>query len=240
MLRTSYRLSKPDFGLFINGKEFFPGPNAQFPIENPATGKFILHCVQASKDDIYSTIAIAHDRYVQGVWSRADARDRSKVLFSIANSIKKNITRLADLEVAQTGRTKREMTAQLMRVPEWFDYYGSLVCNQEGSTVPYVGRHLSYVKRVPWGVCGLLTPWNQPILSAVKKIAPALACGNSLVVQPSELAPASIVELAKLCSESGLPGMCASSSSSNPRYAHRWSHLLYMCRWRLQRADGNR
>jgi phenylacetaldehyde dehydrogenase len=64
---------------------------------------------------------------------------------------------------------------------------------------------LNYVKRVPLGVCGLVTPWNHPLLIAVKKIAPALATGNSIVLKPSELAPVSVIELGRLCVEAGLP-----------------------------------
>jgi acyl-CoA reductase-like NAD-dependent aldehyde dehydrogenase len=64
---------------------------------------------------------------------------------------------------------------------------------------------VNYVKRVPLGVCGLLTPWNHPLLIAIKKIAPAIAAGNSVVLKPSELAPISVIEFAALCTEAGLP-----------------------------------
>jgi acyl-CoA reductase-like NAD-dependent aldehyde dehydrogenase len=157
------------------------------------------------KDDVHGAIKIAQDAYKSGIWSKKDVRERSQVLYEIAANMRKNLGDLADLEVAQTGRACREMNAQLGRLPEWFEYFGSLIRTHEGSCPPFVGNYVNYVQRVPLGVCGLLTPWNHPMLIAVKKIAPALACGNSIVLKPSELAPVSVLELAKICHDSGVP-----------------------------------
>lgn len=78
--------------------------------------------------------------------------------------------------------------AQLGRVPEWFEYHGALAQTAEGSVPPFGDPdHLCYVKRVPIGVCGLVTPWNHPLLIAVKKISVCLAAGNTCVVKPSEV-----------------------------------------------------
>jgi acyl-CoA reductase-like NAD-dependent aldehyde dehydrogenase len=75
----------------------------------------------------------------------------------------------------------------------------------EGATIPVAGPYVNYTKRVPVGVCGAITPWNHPALIAVKKIAPALACGNTMVVKPSELAPLSVLELGRLALDAGIP-----------------------------------
>ena len=93
----------------------------------------------------------------------------------------------------------------MARLPEWFEYFAALIRTHEGTVPPFFGPYLNYVKRVPLGVVGLITPWNHPMLIAIKKIAPALATGNSVIVKPSELAPVSVIELAKLCTEAGLP-----------------------------------
>jgi acyl-CoA reductase-like NAD-dependent aldehyde dehydrogenase len=68
---------------------------------------------------------------------------------------------------------------------EWFEYFGALVRTRDGSVTPFFGPYINYVKRVPLGVVGQITPWNHPLLIAIKKIAPALAAGNSVVVKPS-------------------------------------------------------
>lgn len=97
------------------------------------------------------------------------------------------------------------MKAQLARLPEWFEYFGALIRTHEGTVPPFLGSYVNYVQRVPLGVCGLITPWNHPMLIAVKKIAPAIATGNCVVVKPSELAPVSVIELGAVCSRAGLP-----------------------------------
>lgn len=66
---------------------------------------------------------------------------------------------------------------QLARLPEWFEYFAALIRTHEGTCPPFLGPYVNYVKRVPLGACGLLTPWNHPMLIAIKKIAPALAAG---------------------------------------------------------------
>eukprot|EP00742_Colponemidia_sp_Colp-10_P004301 GILJ01004588.1.p1 GENE.GILJ01004588.1~~GILJ01004588.1.p1 ORF type:complete len:460 (-),score=62.85 GILJ01004588.1:52-1248(-) len=97
------------------------------------------------------------------------------------------------------------MNAQLGRLPEWLEYFGSLIRTQEGSVPPFFGPYVNYVRRIPLGVVGQITPWNHPLLIAIKKISPALAAGNSIVVKPSELAPAAVIEFAKILTEAGLP-----------------------------------
>ena len=107
--------------------------------------------------------------------------------------------------MTQTGRPIREMTAQLSRMPEWLEYHASLARTYESSVLPFKGKVHNYIKTSPLGVVAHLTPWNHPLLIHLKKLAPALATGNSIVVKPSELAPISVFEFAKLLKEAGLP-----------------------------------
>jgi len=174
-------------------------------VENPATGEHLCKVASVEKHTVGEAVELAHDVYQSGVWSRSDVRHRAAVMNKIAVDLRANIDHLAELEVAQTGRAVREMKAQLGRLPEWFEYFGALIRTHEGTVPPFFGPYINYVKRVPLGVCGLLTPWNHPLLIAIKKIAPAIATGNSIVLKPSELAPVSVLELAKLCSDAGLP-----------------------------------
>jgi len=140
-----------------------------------------------------------------------ESHKRAEVLTKIADLLKQNTDRLADLEVAQIGRPRKEMRFQLSRLHEWFLYYAALLRTGGGdgggmSAPPFGGRdHVNLVRRVPLGVVAQITPFNHPLLIAVKKLAPALAAGNCVVLKPSEQAPASVVELALLCREAGLP-----------------------------------
>jgi acyl-CoA reductase-like NAD-dependent aldehyde dehydrogenase len=130
---------------------------------------------------------------------RADTLDR------IAELLTKNLPRLIELEVRQTGRAIREMNAQVPTLVKWFKYYAALVRTEERSVLPTVGKLHNWVDRKPLGVVVQITPFNHPMLIAVKKIAPALAAGNSIVLKPSELTPLTSIELGKLMKEAGLP-----------------------------------
>lgn len=112
---------------------------------------------------------------------------------------------LIDLEVAQTGRAVREMRAQVPSLVRWFRYYAALLRTEHRAVLPTVGKLHNWVDRVPLGVVALVTPFNHPLLIAVKKIAPALAAGNSVVVKPSELTPLTTLRLAEILAEAGVP-----------------------------------
>jgi len=204
-IRHSSSLFRSKYGCYINGKEVMPTSADYFKVYAPATGEELCDVVSTDGGTLNEAITIADDVFHSGIWSRSDVRFRANVLSSISNSLREAIPELVDIEVAQTGRAVREMKAQLARLPEWFDYYAAVIRTHEGTCPPFLGNYINYVQRVPLGVCGLITPWNHPMLIAVKKIAPALATGNSVVVKPSELAPVSVLELGKVCSLGGLP-----------------------------------
>lgn len=200
---SSKSIFKDTYGAFINGQEVFT--DKTFAISSPATTNFLTNCVACSTQEVSIAADAAQQAYLSGTWSKKDVRLRCQLLYKIADALRQNIPRLIDYEVAQTGRPIREMRAQLGRLPEWFEYFGSLIRTHEGSCPPFFGPYVNYVTRVPLGVVSQLTPWNHPLLIAVKKIAPALACGNSILLKPSELAPISVIELAKIIHECGLP-----------------------------------
>lgn len=105
----------------------------------------------------------------------------------------------------QTGRAIREMNAQVPSLVRWFKYYAALLRTEERAVLPTQGKLHNWVDRVPLGVVVLITPFNHPLLIAVKKIAPALAAGNSVVVKPSELTPLTTLRLGELLAEAGVP-----------------------------------
>eukprot|EP00392_Amoebophrya_sp_AT5.2_P014933 g15115.t1 len=129
---------------------------------------------------------------------------------------------LARSEVEQIGRPYREMKFQLGRLGEWFDYYASLIRVAEETVKPTnPNSHLfSFTRREPLGVVAQITPWNHPLLITVKKLAPALAAGNAVVVKPSELAHNSVVKLAKILTAACEEG--STSKESTTSELHRW------------------
>jgi len=193
------------YGPYVNGQYHFPENLKSFAVKSPATQQHL--CSVASADSAYvdHAVSIAHETFLSGKWSRSDVRYRAEILNRIAVELRKNIPRLAAMEVSQTGRAIREMNAQLARLPEWFEYFAALIRTHEGTVPPFLGSYVNYVNRVPLGVVAQLTAWNHPMLIAIKKIAPALATGNSIVLKPSELAPVSVLELGQLFADCGLP-----------------------------------
>lgn len=175
------------------------------PVVNPATGEPLTNVQSASSHEVTAAIEHADMVFKAGTWSRSSAIVRAKVLSKFAHLLGEKIPELAKIETLQTGRTIREMRAQLGRLPEWLDYFAALIRTEAGFVAPTQGRLINYVERVPLGVVAQITPFNHPLLIAVKKLAPALAAGNSVVLKPSELAPITVLELAKLAEEAGIP-----------------------------------
>lgn len=175
------------------------------PIEDPATGTVFAHCHSATSEDVSTTIQLAHSAYKSGAWSRAPAHHRADVLEKAAALLTANLPGLIALEVQQTGRAIREMNAQVPSLVRWFKYYAALLRTEERAVLPTQGRLHNWVDRVALGVVVQITPFNHPLLIAVKKIAPALAAGNSVVVKPSELTPLTTLRLGELLAQAGVP-----------------------------------
>ncbi|EST09339.2 Aldehyde dehydrogenase [Kalmanozyma brasiliensis GHG001] len=157
--------------------------------------------VQKALDHANSVFASGH-----GEWSSPDSvHFRSECLYRLAQILRQRAPELAMLESQQTGRCIREFRAQLARLYEWFEYYSALIRVGEGSTLPLRGQLLGYKARRPLGVVLQITPFNHPLLIAVKKLAAALAAGNSVIVKPSEVAPLTVLELGPMTQEAGIP-----------------------------------
>ncbi|KAF5358910.1 hypothetical protein D9758_004804 [Tetrapyrgos nigripes] len=177
----------------------------EFAVCNPATGQELCQVSIASTEDVSAIIDRAQAAFDSGVWSKSPAVHRSKVLSRLARTLEAQIPELAKIESLQTGRTIREMNAQLGRLPEWIEYYAALLRTNQAFVAPTQGKLLNYVQRIPLGVVAQITPFNHPLLIAIKKIAPALAAGNSVIVKPSEAAPITVLEFAEMAIEAGLP-----------------------------------
>lgn len=204
--RAGQNAATPDrYGLFIDGEERSARAGALFDVENPATGENLFRAAEGRAEDVEDAVSSAAAAFADRRWAGLSGRQRARVLNRAASLLADRIDDLARIEALSIGRPLREMRAQLHRGPEWFEYYAAVAQSAEGSIPDFGTGFLNYVKRVPIGVAGAITPWNHPLLITMKKVSPALAAGNSVVVKPSELAPATIVELARICCEAGLP-----------------------------------
>jgi acyl-CoA reductase-like NAD-dependent aldehyde dehydrogenase len=174
-------------------------------VVNPATEATIATIDSTPLESVNSIISSSLENFSSGVWSHADASTRFSVLSMAANLLRARLPEFIQLETQQTGRPIREMKAQLFRIPEWLEYFASLARTHEGRVTPFKGPVVNTLTRLPLGVVVQITPWNHPLLIATKKIAAALAAGNSVIVKPSESAPLSVLKMGKLFQEAGLP-----------------------------------
>ncbi|KAK7958041.1 hypothetical protein PG988_012889 [Apiospora saccharicola] len=190
--------------MWVNGQER-PGRAELIPVEDPATGDIFAQCHGASSEDVDETIQLAQNVFQSGIWSKASPHARADVLEAAATLLAKEVPNLIPLEVRQTGRAVREMQAQVPSLVRWFKYYAALLRTEERAVLPTMGRLHNWVDRVPLGVVAQITPFNHPLLIAVKKLAPALAAGNCVIAKPSELTPLTTLALGRLLKEAGLP-----------------------------------
>lgn len=176
------------WGVLIGGK-LRPAVSGQtFEVVNPKNGTVIANVAEGDAADISLAIDAAERAFP--AWSSLPGAERGDILHRAAEILRRRLPELVDMEVDQIGRPKREMAAQLSRLPEWYAYFGAVARTHEDTVPPFSGKYLNYTRRVPLGVVGHVTPWNHPQLILTKKLAPAMAAGNTMVVKPSTPAKA--------------------------------------------------
>ncbi|KAH8898417.1 aldehyde dehydrogenase [Thozetella sp. PMI_491] len=190
--------------MWVGGKEQVGRGNPS-PVVDPASGEVIALCHTASPEDVDSAVTAAHAAYESGAWSRAPRHHRADVLDTCATLLSAALPGLIALEVKQTGRPIREIKLQMPSIVKWFKYYASLLRAEDRSVLTTSGMVHNFIARVPLGVVVQITSFNHPLLTAVKKLAPALAAGNSVIVKPSELTPLTTLLLGKILREAGIP-----------------------------------
>ena len=138
-------------------------------------------------------------------WRRLASFDRGRVLMSIARRLVAEIEELTELECAETGKPPALAEAEIRGAAEYFEFYASLVHLPAGDVLDVRPDLHVYTVREPYGVVGVITPWNLPLNQAARAVAPALAAGNVVVVKPAESTSRTTVALARLAAEEGLP-----------------------------------
>ena len=192
--------------LFIDGKWVDSVSAKSFDTLSPATEGVITSVAEGDKADIDLAVSAARKAFEEGPWRNIDARERGKVLLRIMELIDKNKDELALLETLDNGKPISETTnADIPLVIDCFLYYAGWADKIHGETIPVRGEFFNYTLREPVGVVGQIIPWNFPLLMAAWKIAPALACGNTVVLKPAEQTPLTALRLGEICQEAGLP-----------------------------------
>jgi acyl-CoA reductase-like NAD-dependent aldehyde dehydrogenase len=189
----------------IGGEPVDASSGGTIEILNPATGEVLATTAAGGADDVDRAVRAARLAFDQGPWPRLERAERAKLLHRFADHIEERLDALFRLETLNNGRPVRETQAQVGRLPEWFRYNAALLLADRTEVIPMPGPYLNYLLRHPIGVCGLLTPFNHPLMILAKSLAPAIATGNTVVIKPSELTPLTTLELADIATEAGIP-----------------------------------
>lgn len=188
---------KSQYELFIDGKWQTPLSNTYFPTLNPADEKHLSSLAQANEADVDLAVQAARRAYNQ-TWSKLSGAERGKYLFRIARIMQEKARELAVLETLDGGKPIRE--ARDIDIPlacNHFFYYAGWA---DKLTEAFAGQKMEAL-----GVAAQITPWNFPLLMLAWKIAPALACGNTVVLKPAETTSLTALKFAEICQEAGLP-----------------------------------
>jgi betaine-aldehyde dehydrogenase len=174
-------------------------------LRDPANGELIAKVQESNRDDVIEAVKAARSAFDGGPWRKTSAADRGKVLFKVAEGIRGQAKKLAELEVTNCGKPLAEAEFDIADAANCFEFYGGLATKIHGETMQVPANSLSFVVREAIGVCGQIIPWNYPLLMAAWKLAPALAAGNTCILKPSEMTPLTALELAGIFQQIELP-----------------------------------
>jgi acyl-CoA reductase-like NAD-dependent aldehyde dehydrogenase len=193
-----------DVQMIIGGQPADAADGQTFDVTNPATGELIARAPLAGAEDVHRAVAAARDAF-DGPWSTWSAAKRGRTLAKWAGLVKQHLEDLAQLETANVGKPITSSRGETLAVSLVFEYYAGAANKVFGETIPVSAPGLDFTLREPVGVCGLIVPWNFPILMASWKLGPALAAGNTVILKPASYTPLTAIRLGELALEAGLP-----------------------------------
>ncbi len=190
-------------GLFVDGGRRGAASGATHQVIDPATGEPWMEVALGGAEDVRAAVHAA--ARALGDWSRRPAPERAGVLRAAASLARERHEELAQIECRDVGKPIADARVEMASVADVLDFYAGVVCGFGGETLSVPAGGFDYTLRQPVGVVGLITPWNFPGLIATWKLAPALAAGNTVVLKPALLTPASALEIADILHAAGVP-----------------------------------
>ena len=191
--------------LYIGGEWVTPHSASAIPSIDPATEEVWAEVAEADERDVDAAVAAAREA-MRGPWTKKiTATQRGALLYKLAELIKRDTARLAEIETRDNGKPLRDTISEVQRAYDWLVFFAGAADKIHGEQIPFKPDALAYTRREPVGVVGAVLPWNSPLLLYAWKLGPALAAGNALVLKPAEQTPVSALELAKLVQEAGFP-----------------------------------
>lgn len=193
---TSHIQLKKKYNLYINGKWVKPKSGKYFKSINPATEEVLAEVAEAHDNDVDTAVKAAEKAF--GSWSKLPAKERGKYIFRLARLIQEKARELAVIETLDGGKPIRESRDVDVPLAAAHFFYHAGWADKLSYAFP--NRSIA-----PIGVAGQIIPWNFPLLMAAWKLAPALACGNTVVLKPAETTPLTALKLAEIIEEAEFP-----------------------------------
>ncbi|MGV2928315.1 aldehyde dehydrogenase family protein [Macrococcus capreoli] len=190
-------LIKDQYGLFIEGEFVAAEKQETIEVKNPATGEVLSKIAKATTGDVDKAVKVAGEAFK--TWRYSTETERATLLNKIADIIEDNKEDLAKIESMNSGKAIREsLNIDIPMAAAHFRYFAGVITADEGTSKDLAANTLSIIRHEPIGVVGAVVAWNFPMLLASWKLAPALAAGNAVVIQPSSSTPLSLLHLAEL------------------------------------------
>lgn len=191
--------------LLIDGRRVPPRSGEFFDTTNPATAEVIGRVARAGPEDVDAAVDAARAAF-DNTWAPMRAADRGALLLKLAELMSEHADELTELESLDSGKPVSAVSRQdLPAAIDTLTYYAGMADKITGDVIPARADALTYTLREPMGVVGAIIPWNFPIMIGMWKMAPALACGCTLVLKPAEVTPLSAIRIGELALEAGLP-----------------------------------
>jgi aldehyde dehydrogenase (NAD+) len=194
---------KPRYEHWIGGEETPPSSGTYVDSTNPANGDKVTEIARGNERDVARAVEAAQAA-LPG-WRDRKPIERGRILLRIAEAIRSEQSSLSEIEQLETGKPSYHAPFEIEIAAQYFELYGGLVNTLHGESIDVGPGYHSYTRREPFGVVGVITPWNAPLNQAARGVAPALAAGNTVVVKPSEFTSATTLELGRIAAECGLP-----------------------------------
>jgi aldehyde dehydrogenase (NAD+) len=191
--------------LLINNQWRDAAGGKTMEVVNPATEEVIATVASADKSDVDEAVAAARAA-LNGPWGKMSARERGRLVSKLADRLMEKADEVARLETLHNGKPIFESRQiEIPAAAECLEYYAGWADKIMGETIPVKGNYLTYTLREPLGVVAAIVPWNFPLLLAAWKVAPALACGNVVILKPASQTPLTAIALGEIAVEVGLP-----------------------------------
>ncbi|HQZ69813.1 MAG: aldehyde dehydrogenase family protein [Anaerolineae bacterium] len=196
---------RSDYFMTIGGQPAASLSGATFEAQEPALGRSMATVPLADKEDLDLAVAAARQAFDGGLWSRQSGQKRTRLLLKLADLLWENLDAIATVEARNIGKAISSVKGELTQGISELEYFAGAATKIQGRTNEAPNGFLNYTTREPLGVCGLIVPWNYPLLLTLRKLAPALAAGNAVVLKPAQQSSLSALILGELATEAGFP-----------------------------------